>query len=300
MPAFPSWDDFEPAEETHKRNYFVRHWRGELPLPVAFWFNTIAGFILVAVAVTLMSASSRFKDEFAPAWMLLAICSVWLIAVAAVGWQVVGVWRSAGHTQRQKPGRAGMLAKATLAAAVLGALVALGAAGIPRMQEYRQILAADAKMEKPTLQIARDGRELAFSGGISLGVAAAFAQILSSAQSVQTVRLNSDGGRIVEAERMAALIKAKGLDTYVADECASACTTVFLAGRNRLAAPDARIGLTRANATRPDELWYPSAAELLSEKVVTRVVNPSERNQPDQGSPGLGPPRPVTGRSLRE
>jgi hypothetical protein len=214
-----------------------------------------------------------------------------------------------------------------------------GTASVPQLQDYYQIHAGDERMGPHTLRITRDGRELEFSGGISFGVAKEFAQLLSSAGSLQTVHLSSAGGRLVEADRIAALIKARGLDTYVADKCASACTNIFLSGRNRLIAPDARIGFhqhdfpgwtaaerdrsavteeaklkqlgasaafaKRVTATPPQDMWYPPVAELLSEKIVTRVVNPSERNAadqkpPDQTPPGMGPPRPVTGRSLRE
>lgn len=344
MPALSSLDDWETDEEIRQPNYFVRHWRGELPLHVSFWFSGIVGFIPVAIVVPLISASPMLKHEFAPAWMLPAIVSAWLIAFAAVGWQVVGAWRSAGHYQRQRQsggwgGIWGALAKVALAAAAVCTLFIFGTAGVAQVRDYYKIYAGDGRMGQHALRITRDGRELEFSGGISLGVAKEFAQVLSSARSLQTVHLNSAGGRIVEADRIAALIKARGLDTYVADKCASACTSIFLSGRNRLIAPGAKIGFhqhdfpgwtaaereraavaeeaklrqlgasatfaKRATATPPEDIWYPPVAELLSEKIVTRVVDPSERNSADrnpsdQTSPGMGPPRPITGRSLRE
>lgn len=32
-----------------KQNYFGRHWRGELPLYVSYWFNGTAGYIVITV-----------------------------------------------------------------------------------------------------------------------------------------------------------------------------------------------------------------------------------------------------------
>ena len=324
IPELPALDDWDTGEEIQQRNYFARHWRGELPLHVAFWFNGVAGFVLVTIVVALISASHAFKHEFAPTWMLASIIPAWLIVFAAMGWQVVGVWRSAGADQRRnKPDTWGLLAKAALAAAVLCTLFVFVTAGIPQLQEYQQIRAGDARAGKHTLQITREGRALEFSGGISFGAAKEFAQLLSSAQSVQTVYLNSDGGRTVEAERIAALIRARGLDTYVVERCASACTSIFLGGRNRLIAPSAKLGFhapdfpgwtdadrarvaadeeaqlrklgagaafaKRATSAPPSDMWYPSAAELLSEKIVTRVVSPADYTLPESGPAGPAP-----------
>ena len=54
IPELPALDDWDTHEEIQQRNYFVRHWRGELPLHVAFWFNGVAGFVLVAIVVALI------------------------------------------------------------------------------------------------------------------------------------------------------------------------------------------------------------------------------------------------------
>jgi hypothetical protein len=47
---------------------------------------------------------------------------------------------------------------------------------------------------------------------------------------------------MLEAERIAALIRKKGLDTRAEGECMSACTSVLLAGKTRTAPETARIG----------------------------------------------------------
>lgn len=324
IPELPALDDWDTNEEILQRNYFARHWRGELPLHVALWFNGVSGFTLVAIVVALITASHALKHEFTPTWMLASVVPAWLIVFAAVGWQVVGAWRSAGAYQRRNdPGYLGLLAKAALAAAVLCTLFVFVTAGIPQLQEYQQLRAGDARLGKHTLQITREGRALEFSGGISFGAAKEFAQRLSSAQSVQTVYLNSDGGRIVEAERIAALIRARGLDTYVVERCVSACTAIFLGGRNRLIAPSAKLGFhapdfpgwtdadrarvaadeeaqlrklgagaafaKRATSAPPNDMSYPSAAELLAEKIVTRVVSPADYTLPESGPAGPAP-----------
>ena len=47
----------EPPPLPERSNYLVRHWRGELPLPVSYWVNGILGGVLVAILSGVVSAS---------------------------------------------------------------------------------------------------------------------------------------------------------------------------------------------------------------------------------------------------
>jgi hypothetical protein len=116
--------------------------------------------------------------------------------------------------------------------------------------------------------------------------------------------LDSRGGLFQEAVMLAKSISERGLDTFVAGECSSACTLVFLAGKRRCSAESARIGFhagsiahdlsrktfreiadyqrnlyLKAGVAAPfvDEMmqtpsrsaWYPSSGELLAAGVTT-------------------------------
>jgi hypothetical protein len=61
------------------------------------------------------------------------------------------------------------------------------------------------------------------------------------------VVLESPGGRLYEAHQIAGKVKARGLQTRAAGDCASACTLVFMAGQQRSVAPQARLGFHRAS-----------------------------------------------------
>jgi hypothetical protein len=124
---------------------------------------------------------------------------------------------------------------------------------------------------------------------------------------------------------MSDMIRARGLSTYVVQNCLSACTIVFLGGKERflfesgklgfhqpafrgvtaathramIATEEARLqrlGLSaafavRANAATPSSMWYPDKDELLREKVVTRIISP----QPPKPAPSNSPPaKPAT------
>src|SRR5689334_12574412 len=46
----PAYTLLEPEAEAKPRNYFTRHWRGELSLPVSYWVNGIltGGMVVLA------------------------------------------------------------------------------------------------------------------------------------------------------------------------------------------------------------------------------------------------------------
>ena len=125
---------------------------------------------------------------------------------------------------------------------------------------------------------------------------------LGLAPGVRLVHLQSAGGRLFEAESIAAHIRQRRLNTYVDGLCASACTMVLLAGRQRGAAPNARVGFHRPSfagvdddrtvdadvlmryyrnagiarafiekvrATSSQSMWFPSRQELERHRVLT-------------------------------
>ncbi|MEP2715501.1 hypothetical protein [Pseudophaeobacter sp.] len=56
------------------------------------------------------------------------------------------------------------------------------------------------------------------------------------------IQLNSSGGSVHAGTEMAGVVMKYRLDTYVGDECTSACVDVFLAGNRRHIAQGAKIG----------------------------------------------------------
>ncbi|MBT4711679.1 MAG: hypothetical protein HOB82_09185, partial [Alphaproteobacteria bacterium] len=66
--------------------------------------------------------------------------------------------------------------------------------------------------------------------------------ILLSNPGITTVQLTSDGGDVLAAYPMAAVIADFGLDTHVEGDCVSACAFVFLGGLGRTMGNGARLG----------------------------------------------------------
>lgn len=101
---------------------------------------------------------------------------------------------------------------------------------------------------KQDLQVtlSADGRTVYVVGMILEGSFHKFDEVLRGAPGVRTVYLSSAGGYTIEARLMAALVRKRKLDTYAGFYCASACTQIFVAGRNRVLGPDGYIGFHQA------------------------------------------------------
>ncbi len=144
------------------------------------------------------------------------------------------------------------------------------------------------------------GSELELSGEVNYGLADRLENELKEHPSVSTLRLASVGGAIAEAKRAAKIIAAHHLDTVVGEECLSACTVMFVAGKYRTLEKDGKLGfhaaksadptehvvgsfraafapfgvergfIARAEAFEPPALWYPSREELIAAGVLSK------------------------------
>jgi hypothetical protein len=89
-------DEFDPEIErptgAKPPNYLVRHWRGELSLPVSYWVNG-----------TLVSLPAGLVDTYID-WDAIPLFAGMMFFVLLIGlfvWQVVGIWRSATRYERE-------------------------------------------------------------------------------------------------------------------------------------------------------------------------------------------------------
>lgn len=296
----------QPAAK--KRNYIVRHWRGELSLPVSYWVNGFLATLVAVVVIAAITASADFRDDYDPTIALLSVGGIWATVFVILVWQVVGTWRSATNYQKNKFW--GRVAKVMLVVGVIRSLVDFAQNGLPQIQEVYAIFRGDERFGNFAFRVLRDGRELEFSGGVTFGAAKEFERFLNAMGGVQVVHLNSIGGRILEAQRMGNLVRSRNLSTYVSHQCLSACTIIFLSGRERLITEQAKIGFhqpdvpgldpegrraiineemqrlralglsetfaRKANQATPDDMWFPSTSELLAEKTATRIVNSAD------------------------
>lgn len=293
------------VSNSRSKSYMRKHWDGELSLPVSYWVNSL---LLASLSPLIVLAAVA----------ALAEAKLSLRAIAAVGvaqtvtpialwlWGIVGVWRSAdNHAAR---GGTPVWASLAKVAVVLGALATtyhLTTSVGPQVKEFALIALGRDPLGSFQVMVSSDGRSVLVSGVLREGSAKAIQNILEAAPGATTLVLSSNGGRLAEAKALAEFVRAKQLDTYVEQACVSACTFVFLAGRDRAATPNAKIGfhapsfpgddpltieagrqfamavyraaglpeafIARALPSDSKEMWYPTRDELIEVRVLTRL-----------------------------
>ena len=98
-----------------------------------------------------------------------------------------------------------------------------------------------------------DSVEISISGNIVPGDIDALRASIKAANDagklVTSLRLNSEGGNLLEAVRVADWVKSSKISTKVGQSatCASACFLIFAAGETKYANISARIGVHRAS-----------------------------------------------------
>jgi hypothetical protein len=307
--------DLAPAAPTtaekpkSRANYLARHWRGELSLPVSYWLNGLLVLLAATAAGLTFSSFVQSSQVTAGAPMAAALTCFTIVIVLLSTWQMVGIWRSA--TRYSASGKAfwGTAAKIVVVLGAIRSVVDLGGMSFPIITEHMSIAMGDPRMGEHKFRLLRDGTELEFVGGIKTGTAKEFERMLDAASQVRVVHLNSFGGRLSEADLMASEVRKRRLITYVSDRCESACTHVFLAGRERWIGERGKIGfhqpnipgleanvaselvekerkdllsmglpsdfVTKALSTPSDKIWRPTSDELLAARVISGISDAS-------------------------
>lgn len=292
------WD-----EKHGHRNYLYRHWVGHLSLPVSYWVNSALLSAVLLAATELLIRMFRVEAGSLRGVAIVALLFLFLSLVLWV-WSSVGVWRSAyWHRRRSGAPGWGYAARALVAIGAVGLVIRADNVALQAREWGYLALGHDPLGSTAKMSVSRDGQALIVNGLLSQGVANKFEELLDAVPGVKQIILTSEGGRMFEAVRMAAMIRKRGLDTRVDDYCISACTNVLLAGAERTAPNRARIGfhqprfpgveggqlrvmieqmrseylaagvnpqfVWRALMTPADGMWFPSSDQLIAANVLT-------------------------------
>ena len=118
------------------------------------------------------------------------------------------------------------------------------------------------------IYLSGDGETVYIIGAIMEDSFLRFDALLVDAPKVKTVFLASPGGLTLEGRLTAALVRKRKLNTYVEQYCASACTQVFVAGRERTIGPEGELGFHQAvgvdDQGATSKLAAPTARHLTS------------------------------------
>jgi uncharacterized membrane protein YidH (DUF202 family) len=286
--------------------YFVRHWRGELSLAMAYWASGILTRIVVG-STDVASDAVGERIDFSPAPYAAMLIAIAVFELALTVWLFVGIWRSASrHKSRGGHVFWAWTAKLLVVAGVIAMTALYALETLPEISESVRTALKFDEDDAHTFRLVAGGTELEFSGPITVGTAKDFAEMLDGAPQVKVLHLSSPGGLVREAARIADKVAKRGLTTYVSRECSSACTDIFLAGRERFIGNRAKLGFHRASYGNSvsykaytlareqrnhllslgipadfaekavsrvgDSIWYPTHDELLRAHVISAVA----------------------------
>lgn len=296
-------------------NYILRHWRGELPLPVAFWINFVAiNLLLLALRPLVEQLLVSWSLDDDPRLMArLALLHVGFVYALIYPWQLVGVWRSAGRRIAQRRQHLWPVAGRVILVLSLVATVGTVVAGAPVYRDIVRIALGPDRYAHYSLMVVGDGSLVHFRGTIGYRAARDLRRLLMSHPEVRGIILDSPGGWIASGRSLGRMIHEHGLNTYSFEGCHSACATAFISGSNRYLADEARLGfhqyavpfgglepysnmwleqqrdlqyfrnqgvspsfLARLFQAEHGDAWYPTQRELLAARVITGVVRSEE------------------------
>lgn len=285
--------------------YISMHWRGDLSLGISYWVCFVLLSVIAEVAIKFIM-ELRFIAASGPLGVAIAVTSLTIMLVMVSLWQVVGTWRSSDkHVSRGSRKIWAIAAKMMLCISVLRNAIIFPNTVLTVAQSwwYASLMSTLPPM---TITALRGGAEIEITGGIGSGSADVLRQVLANAPQARVVHLSGPGGGVAEAHAMAATIRSRGMDTYVGASCLSACTLLFISGRNRLLKSGAQLGfhqpafvaagtggllavdqerqllvaagvpewfVTKAFSVRGNDIWFPTEAELLSAQVVTAITD---------------------------
>jgi hypothetical protein len=282
--------------QADRPSWFLSHWRGETSLGISYWLNGILlGTALPNLVLIVYSLLTPLRHHF----RLDAVVTLILVAaqISLWVWVVVGVIRSANrHTSRGGKLFWANTARVVICISVIVTIVRIESREIPRIRMLASLAVGRDPLDTVSVDSSTDGRTITLDGTIGIGSVAKFQRVLDASPDATTLILNSDGGREVVAQELALRIGRRHLNTFVEDHCVSACTFLFLAGTKREADDDADLGfhqptaegltsrektimiqemveyyrsqglrewfIDRIVATSPENMWYPTPAEL--------------------------------------
>jgi hypothetical protein len=249
-----------------RRGYVARHWLGEQSLAWSYWINNVVLATPLALGLTgLMSWISAKGDSLQVSSIVLLLGFPLLMALDA--WCIVGAWRAATAYLYDGGSRLwGWLARISLGLGALQLLVSVLFGLLPNLGQFWQMARGIDPLGQATLSISADGRSLLLSGTIGMGDAERLRAMLDSpaARELRRIELNSPGGRLREAEKMATALKQHGQGSRAVGTCASACTLVFLAGNPRQLTSGARLGFHRASTGTYNPVFEELANQQLA------------------------------------
>ena len=226
--------------------FIIDYWRGNLPLKTSL----ILIFISLLVCIHFIEPWLLENTIVDPQHRIsLTFLSLILTKCIIFPWQLVGLLRASdkdyltnGNTLKT---RLIQLLMVLSIAYILSYSISLIQSAIHNKKQ--QELSTDyinfqQKEKHYKLSLRNNAMQLVISGELEIGITKAVSNILKKNPQISSVALNSFGGHIYEGRGLSKLFTRQSLNTYVYQECSSACTSAFSGGLKRYLGVNGKLG----------------------------------------------------------
>ena len=287
------------------REYVLWHWRGEMSLGWSFWINHELLGLVAWLLFSLGAADEESSILAELAWFWLPMPFLAAMSV----WQVVGTWRSARRTVRER-GRWfwPRLAQSWLVVGVAGLLGAASLQTLASVQLVEALL--DPGLSEFHLIANEAEGALIFHGALSDRAADRLTAAIGDGR-YSVLHIDSQGGLLGPAKRIARKIRQHGTKVVVKDQCISACVYLLAASRFGTIRPDSdvvfhqlqpvvtlfasyqprfpvvdedflrEVGVTPATYRPLDSraFWQPTLRQMANGRLIAFVIDPDTGRQ---------------------
>ena len=210
-------------------DYVKNYWRGLHPLSHVVWLDLFALSLLLSVLMDLVPKQLS----------MIEITFVLFVLNAVFIWQFTGAIRTIQHAVKSRSDIV-MIVFLSFTVAIVFAVSLWRCVDLL----YPATAQDQAIPRTPILQldVSNHGRIMYLTGDINYPLRTSFLSTLDNNKDIQTISLSSSGGNVFAARAMALKITELGLDTHVDKDCFSACTLIFLAGKERTISKAGQLG----------------------------------------------------------
>ncbi|MCP3687406.1 MAG: hypothetical protein GY784_03240 [Gammaproteobacteria bacterium] len=224
-------------------SYLMNHWRGKLPLGIALGINT--AFLIIVISYAELSLLSRLAAINPTQLIYLTLVSLFLTRFIIFPWQLFGLLRTIEHDYLEhKNALKTHTLQGFAVLTVLFTLVYCLEVIQGTLFYIKQVESYSRSGDKAAYQlsVSEDRQQLIIRGDFDIGITTAVRSTIEAQLQIKSVVLQSRGGQIYEGRGLARLFAEHNIDTYVYDECSSACATAFIGGKQRYIGTRGKLG----------------------------------------------------------
>ena len=214
-------------------SFLKAHWLGKLPLGITLWINLVALLIVISYAeLFLLSKLAADPTQL----VTLTLASLFLTRLIIFPWQLIGLLRAIefDYIERKNLLKMRALQGFSLLTILFTLVYCLEVIqGTLHYIEQVEFYSRPGEKVAYQLNVSEDQQHLIIRGDLDIGITTAVRSTIEAHPQIRSVVLQSRGGHIYEGRGLAKLFTEHEFDTYVYEECSSACTTAFIGGKQR-------------------------------------------------------------------